>query len=123
MLWFGLRGGLLLALPSLVIAALLLASIPYLRGFEPDRDRQRAASGADRPRALAILLAVIGFRSFAWFGLITFVPLWEVSLGHSKAYGSHLLSLLLLAGVLGTIAAGPAADHFGRRPICWRACS
>jgi len=60
---------------------------------------------------------VIAFRSVAWFGLITFVPLWEVSLGHSKAYGNHLLSLMLLAGGVGTLAAGPLADRFGRRPV------
>lgn len=116
-LWFGLRGGLLLALPGFAIAALLLASIPYLRTFAPEPGTHRVASGEDRPGALAILLAVIGFRSFAWFGLITFVPLWEVSLGHSKAYGSHLLSLMLLAGVLGTVVAGPVADRVGRRPV------
>ena len=60
---------------------------------------------------------MIAFRSVAWFGLITFVPLWEVSLGHSKAHGNHLLSLMLLAGGLGTLAAGPLADRFGRRPV------
>ena len=64
-----------------------------------------------------LLLGVIAFRSVAWFGLVTFVPLWEVSLGHSKAYGSHLLSLMLLAGGLGTLAAGPIADRIGRRPV------
>jgi FSR family fosmidomycin resistance protein-like MFS transporter len=116
-LWFGLRGGLFLALPSLVIAALLLASIPYLSTFAPEQGAHRAAAGDDRPGALAILLAVIGFRSFAWFGLLTFVPLWEVSLGHSKAYGSHVLSAMLLAGVLGTVVAGPVADRVGRRPV------
>ena len=73
--------------------------------------------GEDRPGALVLLLGVIGFRSLAWFGLITFVPLWEVSLGHSTAYGNHLLSLMLLAGGLGTIAAGPLADRVGRRPV------
>src|SRR6266480_2301982 len=67
--------------------------------------------------ALLLLLGVIAFRSVAWFGLITFVPLWEVSLGHSKAYGNHLLSLMLLAGGVGTLAAGPLADRFGRRPV------
>jgi FSR family fosmidomycin resistance protein-like MFS transporter len=60
---------------------------------------------------------VIAFRSFAWFGLITFVPLWEVSLGHSKSQGNHLLALMLLVGALGTVVAGPAADRFGRRPV------
>src|SRR5207302_1988382 len=74
-------------------------------------------SGEDRPGALVLLLGVIAFRSVAWFGLVTFVPLYEVSLGHSKAYGSHLLSLMLLAGGLGTLAAGPIADRIGRRPV------
>jgi MFS transporter, FSR family, fosmidomycin resistance protein len=115
---FGLRGGFLLAVPCLVVAAALLAAVPFLRGFvaEP-ADRGHPASGEDRPGAMALLLGVIAFRSLAWFGLVTFVPLWEVSLGHSKAYGNHLLALMLLTGGLGTIVAGPAADRLGRRPV------
>jgi MFS transporter, FSR family, fosmidomycin resistance protein len=113
----GLTGGLLLALPCLVVAAVLLAAVPFLSSFAPDRRAAGAEAGEDRPGALALLLGVIAFRSATWFGLITFVPLWEVSLGHSKAYGSHLLSLMLLAGGLGTLAAGPIADRVGRRPV------
>ena len=115
---FGLRGGFLLAVPCLVIAAALLAAVPFLRGFAPAGEaRARQATGEDRRGAMALLLGVIAFRSLAWFGLVTFVPLWEVSLGHSKAHGNHLLALMLLTGGLGTIVAGPAADRFGRRPI------
>ena len=61
------------------------------------------------------LLGVIGFRSVAWFGLLTFVPLWEVSLGHSKADGNRLLSLMLLSGAVGTLLLGPVADRIGLR--------
>src|SRR5256714_4444976 len=115
---FGLRGGFLLALPCLGIAAALLAAGPFLRGFAPGREAYaRRPTRENRPGALALLLGVIGFRSLAWFGLITFVPLWEVSLGHSKADGNRLLALMLLSGGLGTIVAGPAADRFGRRPV------
>jgi FSR family fosmidomycin resistance protein-like MFS transporter len=113
----GLTGGLLLAAPVLVVAAVLLVVMPFLAGFTPEPGEVSAASGEDRPGALALLLGVIAFRSVAWFGLITFVPLWEVSLGNSKAYGSHLLSLMLLAGGIGTLAAGPLADRLGRRPV------
>jgi len=114
----GLTGGLLLALPCLVVAVLLLLVVPFLAGFAPEPGRAAAPSAEkDRPRALALLLGVIAFRSVAWFGLVTFVPLWEVSLGNSKAYGSHLLSLMLLAGGLGTLAAGPIADRVGNRPV------
>jgi FSR family fosmidomycin resistance protein-like MFS transporter len=114
---FGLTGGLLLALPVLAVAVLLLLAMPFLSGFAPEGGSAAASSGEDRPGALAVLLGVIAFRSVAWFGLVTFVPLWEVSLGHSKAHGSHLLSLMLLAGGLGTLAAGPLADRLGRRPV------
>lgn len=116
-LWLGLRGGLLLALPSLVVAAAILAATPYLRSFVPDREFSRARAGEDRPGAMALLLGVIAFRSVAWFGLVTFVPLWEVSLGHSKAEGNRLLALMLVAGGAGTLLMGPLADRFGRRPV------
>ncbi len=112
----GLTGGLLLAVPGLVVAIALLALMPFLGSFAPER-RQVESEQPDRPGALLLLLGVIAFRSVSWFGLITFVPLWEVSLGHSKAQGSHLLSLMLLAGGLGTLAAGQLADRFGRRPV------
>jgi FSR family fosmidomycin resistance protein-like MFS transporter len=113
----GLAGGLLLAVPSLAVALVLLGLMPFLGSFAP-RDGQRLRSeDADRIGALLLLLGVIAFRSLCWFGLITFVPLWEVSLGHSKAHGNQLLSLMLLVGGLGTLAAGPLADRFGRRPV------
>jgi FSR family fosmidomycin resistance protein-like MFS transporter len=116
-LWLGLRGGLLLALPPLAIAAALLVLTPFLSTFVPERSVEREIVGENRPGALTLLLAVIGFRSLAWWGLLTFVPLWEVSLGHSKSYGNHLLSLMLLVGGIGTLVVGPAADRIGRRPV------
>jgi FSR family fosmidomycin resistance protein-like MFS transporter len=114
---FGLAGGLLLAVPCLAVAVALVALAPFLGTFAPERGRQTGSEEPDRLGALLLLLGVIAFRSVSWFGLITFVPLWEVSLGHSKAHGNHLLSLMLLAGGLGTLAAGPLADRLGRRPV------
>jgi FSR family fosmidomycin resistance protein-like MFS transporter len=117
LLVFGREGGLLIAVPALVVTIMLLASMTYLAGFAPERTSTRAAVGEDRPGALALLLGVIALRSAGWFGLLTFVPLWAVSLGHSKAYGNNLLALMLFAGGVGTLAAGPLADRIGRRPV------
>src|ERR687888_400633 len=71
------------------------------------------ALAADAPSYWLVLVPVV----VSGGGLVTFVPLWEVSLGHSKAHGNHLLALMLVTGGLGTIVAGPAADRFGRRPV------
>jgi FSR family fosmidomycin resistance protein-like MFS transporter len=114
---FGLEGGLLVAVPCLLAALVLLRLGRSLGSLARERGHRLASSDPDRIGALLLLLGVIAFRSVAWFGLITFVPLWEVSLGHSKAHGNHLLSLMLLAGGIGTLAAGPLADRFGRRPV------
>jgi MFS transporter, FSR family, fosmidomycin resistance protein len=114
---FGLEGGLLLALPCLAVAGLLLALAPYLRGFSPERRGDAFDVGDDRPGAIVLLLGVVAFRSVAWFGLIAFVPLWEVAQGHSEAYGNRLLAVMLLAGGIGTLVAGPVADRLGRRPV------
>ena len=114
---FDLRGGLILAGPSLLVAAALLVRAPYLRGFAPRPGAPPARAGQDDPFAMKLLLGVIALRSVAWFGLITFVPLWEVSLGHSKSHGNHLLALMLFAGGTGTLLLGPLADRFGRRPV------
>jgi FSR family fosmidomycin resistance protein-like MFS transporter len=115
--WLGLGGGILLALPPLAVAAVILAASPYLRGFAPDRHAARAAAGEDRPGAMGLLLVIVALRSVAWFGLLAFVPLWEVSQGRSEAYGNHVLAAMLLVGGIGTLAAGPLADRIGRRPV------
>jgi MFS transporter, FSR family, fosmidomycin resistance protein len=109
-------GGVIASVPVLVVAGVLLLNLPYLAGREPSRAaRDQAAEASDDVRAMLVLTAVIGFRSVAWFGLLTFVPLWIVSLGHSKAQGNHLLSVMLLAGAAGTLVLGPVADRFGLR--------
>jgi MFS transporter, FSR family, fosmidomycin resistance protein len=114
---YGLRGGLLLALPCLAAGALALVLTSYLREFVPEPSVVHAHAGADQPRAMGLLLGVIALRSVAWFGLITFVPLWEVHLGHSKSHGNHLLALMLFTGGIGTLLMGPLADRIGRRPV------
>ena len=114
----GIEGGALVVLPCLAVAAMLLWLVPFLLSFVPRAvTAARAAGGDDRLGAMALLLGVVTVRSVAWFGLITFVPLWEVSIGNSEGYGNLLLSIMLLAGAVGTLLAGPAADRFGRRPV------
>jgi FSR family fosmidomycin resistance protein-like MFS transporter len=116
-LWLGLGpGGLLASIPVILGAFAVLAALPYLSSLRPrPRTPGSATAGTDNVRAMVILGGVIGLRSVAWFGLLTFVPLWVVSLGNSEADGNRMLSLMLVAGAVGTLLLGPLADRFGLR--------
>jgi FSR family fosmidomycin resistance protein-like MFS transporter len=114
-LGFGLYGTVVAAVPLAVVGVLMLIALPYLRTLTPEARGVREAAGRDRPRAMAILVGVILMRSMTWFGLITFVPLWLVSLGDTKAEANRVLSLMLVAGVVGALAIGPIADRLGLR--------
>src|SRR5256885_285904 len=75
------------------------------------------AVAADRVGPFKVLLVTVGLRSVAYYGLFTFVPLWEVAQGHSKGYGAALLSLVLLGGAIGTLCSGPLADRYGDKLV------
>jgi FSR family fosmidomycin resistance protein-like MFS transporter len=111
----GLGGGLLAMVPVAVVAVFLLRLMPSFARLARDPSAGAERHGVDDRRAMTLLGAVISLRSVAWFTLLAFVPLWEISLGHSKAYGNRLLFLMLLAGALGTLALGPVADRVGLR--------
>lgn len=114
----GLNGGLLVALPGLLVAGYLLAERGYLDRFvAAGEQRTRETTEPDRVGAFALLQGVVVLRSIAHYGLFTFVPLWEVAKGGSEQAGTRLLSLFLLAGAVGTLVGGPLADRFGRRPV------
>jgi FSR family fosmidomycin resistance protein-like MFS transporter len=111
----GLIGGLLAMVPVLVASIALARVVPHVSALRPGVRVTAYHRGDDRRRAMALLGAVIALRSVAWFTLLAFVPLWVVSLGHSKADGNRLLFLMLLAGALGTLLLGPVADRVGLR--------
>jgi MFS transporter, FSR family, fosmidomycin resistance protein len=111
----GLGGGLLAMFPVAVVAVVLFRLLPSFAQLTPLADRSGASRADDDRRAMTLLGAVIALRSVAWFTLLAFVPLWAVSLGHSKDYGNRLLFLMLLAGTAGTLVLGPVADRVGLR--------
>jgi MFS transporter, FSR family, fosmidomycin resistance protein len=114
-IWLGLTGGLLAVAPVVLVAVALARVLPYLSGLHPDPASEGRGGGEDNIRAMSLLVGVIVLRSVAWFGLLTFVPLWIVSLGHSEAAGNRELSLMLVAGAVGTLLLGPVADRIGLR--------
>ena len=116
---FGLHGTLFMAIPGSLMALVLLHEIPRLRTFRHAAAKRLAQIDAvDDWSAFLRLAAVVAMRSFVYFGLITFVPLYYVAHLHtSKAAGNTALTAMLAAGAIGTLIGGPAADRFGRKPV------
>jgi FSR family fosmidomycin resistance protein-like MFS transporter len=113
--WLGLVGGLVAMVPVFIASLALIRVVPHLGKLAPEHGGTAMGRGDDRRRAMALLGIVISLRSVAWFTLLAFVPLWVVSLGHSKADGNRLLFLMLLSGAAGTLMLGPVADRIGLR--------
>lgn len=119
-LLLGLSGTLLMVLPAAAMAALLAAEVGRLRTLAPGAAAQEAArvSAPEAWGPFSRLTGVIAFRSFIYFGLVTFVPLYFVGILHaSKAQGNAALTVMLLGGAIGTLAGGRLADRFGRRVV------
>ena len=114
----GSAGGLVLLIPGALVAALLVRDFGSLgRVRRAGHERARRVITTDRPGLFKLLLVTVGLRSVAYYGLFTFVPLWEVAQGHSKAYGTALLSLVLFGGAIGTLCAGPLADRYSHKLV------
>lgn len=114
---FGLAGSLGMLLPSLVVAALLAASLPALSGPAPGPARARAMSDRETMAgAMALLILVVTLRSWAQLGFTTFVPFFYIdSLKGDPRLVGPLLFVFLGAGAVGTLVGGPLADRWGPR--------
>ena len=117
---FGLHGTAFILIPTWLMAAVMVHELPRLKTFRKDLVGGRVQTG-DHHEAwgpFAILAAVIAVRSFVYFGMVTFIPLYYDHVLHtSKALGSVALSAMLLGGAVGTLTGGPLADRFGRRNV------
>ena len=118
---FGLRGTAFILIPTWLMAAVMVHELPRLKRFRRDLVGGRVQKGDHQHEAwgpFAILASVIAVRSFVYFGMVTFIPLYYDHVLHtSKALGSVALSAMLFGGAVGTLTGGPLADRFGRRNV------
>jgi MFS transporter, FSR family, fosmidomycin resistance protein len=117
---FGLRGTAFVLIPTWLMAGVLVYELPRLKTFRRDLVGGRVQSTEQHEAwgPFTILAGVIALRSFVYFGLVTFIPLYYVHVLHSsKALGNAALTAMLLGGAVGTLTGGPLADRFGRRTV------
>ena len=112
--WLGLRGGTLAMLPVLVMAFVILRALPALQRVVPESTEHRLDEGEDDVRAMTLLSVVIGLRSVAWFGLLTFVPLWVVANGADQIAVASGLPPTQVLGPLSMLELCGFGDPSGR---------
>jgi FSR family fosmidomycin resistance protein-like MFS transporter len=116
-LW-GLHGTMAAAIPVALVAGVVLLELRRLATFIPNHVKQRKSAGIDDWASFGKLSAFVIVRSMAYLGSIAFLPLYFVEVLHtSPAFGDVALVAYLLSGAFGTIAGGPIADRFGRKPV------
>jgi FSR family fosmidomycin resistance protein-like MFS transporter len=117
---FGMHGTVFVLIPTWLMAGVLVHELPRLKTFRTDVVAGRVQKG-DHHEAwgpFVLLASVIALRSFVYFGMVTFIPLYFVhDLQTSKAFGNVALAAMLLGGAAGTLIGGPLADRFGRRTV------
>ncbi len=117
---FGMHGTVFVLIPTWLMTAVLIHELPWLKTFRTDIVAGRVQKGDEHEAwgPFALLATVIALRSFVYFGMVTFIPLYFIhDLHTSKAFGNAALSAMLLGGAFGTLIGGPLADRFGRRAV------
>lgn len=120
LLVFGLHGTVFVIIPTGLMALVLAHELPRLKRFRGDLvgGRVQASDENEAWGPFVRLAGVIALRSFVYFGMVTFIPLYYVNVLHaSKALGNAALTAMLLGGAAGTLLGGPLADRFGRRAV------
>jgi FSR family fosmidomycin resistance protein-like MFS transporter len=114
---FGLHGTLGMVVPTALVGVLLLAALPlFTHEATAPRAVRARREGANMPGAMALLIGIVGVRSWASLGFTTFVPFYYLdTLKADPRLVGVLLFVFLGSGALGTVVAGPIADRVGPR--------
>ena len=115
---YGLKSTPIFIIPGVLVAILLWFSAPRMAERQA-HEMPPPLLETLRPawRELSKVVAVVAFRSLAYFGLIAFLPLYLQSIQVSLLTGSRLLFLMLFAGAMGGIFGGYISDHIGRKAV------
>ena len=113
---FGQSGLLLLLIPGLLVGLLFLWSLPWLARTNAEQQANASANSTQIPAyAMTLVVLIVTLGACVHSGLVTYVPLYFSARGEGGLVVSSLLSLLLIAGAIGTLIAGPLSDRIGHK--------
>ncbi|MHB1132934.1 MAG: MFS transporter [Chloroflexota bacterium] len=121
LLVFGLPGVAFMAVPTVVMALVLVRMTRGRGAIMPGGVRSGRAvqlAGRDAWGPFARLTAVVMLRSVVFSGFQTFLALYWVSvLRQDTTAGGVAVSLLTICGAVGTLLGGWMADRYGRKQV------
>lgn len=123
----GLKGAMLTLIPVFMVSAVFFLQSSQLETLQLSAklklDRTLKSGTMDRWLPFTLLSLTIIGKSIIYYGLFTFIPLyWTTVLGQSQMAGGLALTTFSAAGVIGNLAGGRLADHFGQRRIIVSGC-
>jgi FSR family fosmidomycin resistance protein-like MFS transporter len=114
----GLRWGIALILPGLLVCALMALYSPTPGGLSERVELAKVREQVTRAwRPLSLIVAVIATRSSVQFAMILFLPLYYHSRGFSAELGSYYAFVLSIAGAVGGLVGGRLSDTYGRKIV------
>jgi len=121
LVYLGLRGSFVLAIPAIVMCIVLFFLYPRMRSYAEENEKKlEKPQGELRNEWLKFLWLSIAIacRSIIAHSLNTFLPLyWVNELYQSKATGGMLVTFITFIGSIVTIISGRLADRYGMNRI------
>src|SRR5574344_1400553 len=103
---FGLKTTPLFIIPALLVGLLLWITSPKMEVKKTPVDHSTMKSLKENWKSLAKIVITVSMRSLAFFGLISFLPLYLKGKDISITVSSHLLFIMLFSGAIGGLIGG-----------------
>ena len=116
--FYGLAYSPVFMLPGILVALMLWWAAPRSKG-QPVKKPAAPLSLNLGPAFYDVtkIVLVVAVRSLAFFGLITFLPIYFMERGVTAVNGSYLIFTMLFAGALGGLVGGFLSDRVGRKKV------
>jgi FSR family fosmidomycin resistance protein-like MFS transporter len=115
--WLGLPGLLFLIFPALFMVLALRYLLPGgIAGACQSHSRPESKEGSEQSKKPFVILMIVSvLRAWAVFAAITFLPMFLVTQGYDLMAAGIIMTLMLLAGVVGQVMGGQISDRIGRK--------
>lgn len=121
LLYFGLRGSGVLAIPAIAMCTILFILYPRMRNLVEVQEREDKKTMGERKNEwlkFSWLGVGITCRSIISHSVLTFIPLYWMNVLHqSKAASGMIVSYITLIGAVAIVLSGHLADKFGMNKI------